>query len=238
MRHPNLENHTSHQFDVELSAVRNKVMNMGGLVEAMVQDGLEALLRMDSDIGERVKAADQRVNQLELEIDGDCMRILARRQPTAGDLRLVLAIIKAINDLERIGDEAEKLGRIAVKLSTAEISHHFYKDLRHLGEHVKVMLKEALDAFTRTDVEAAFSTAAKDEQIDTEYANIMRLMITHMMENPSQVGNALDVSWCARALERIADHACNICEHVIYMVEGTDVRHADLDEMRKKLMQK
>ena len=144
--------------------------------------------------------------------------------------------IKTITDLERIGDEAEKLGRIGVKLSGETNVPTYYKNLHHLGEHVKVMLRDALDAFTRMDVEAAFQTAAKDEAIDTEYSNFSRLMITHMMENPANVSHALDVSWCARSLERIADHACNICEYVIYLVEGRDIRHSNLDEMRKQLL--
>jgi len=148
---------------------------------------------------------------------------------------MVLSIIKTITDLERIGDEAEKLGRIGVKLSNEVNVPAYYKDLRHLGEHVQSMLRDALDSFARTDVESAFHTAARDEAIDIEYANFTRLLITHMMENPATVKHALDVSWCARSLERIADHACNICEAVIYLVEGQDVRHSNLDEMRKKL---
>ncbi len=236
MKQFNPEGHTTHQFDVELSAVKNKVMKMGGLVESMVHDGLDALLSMNTEIAERVIAADAEVNQLELNLDEECTRILARRQPAAGDLRLVLAIIKTISDLERVGDEAEKLGRIAVKLATADSIPQYYGDLGHLGEHVKAMLRDSLDAFTRMDVQAAFSTAAKDRAIDKEYANISRLLISHMMENPGQISTALNVSWCARSLERIADHACNICEYTIYLVEGRDIRHADLDEMRKQLL--
>lgn len=236
MKKFNHEGHTAHQFDIELNDVKHKVMNMGGLVESMVSEGLEALLTMDAELGTKVSEDDKRANQFELDIDEDCTRILARRQPAASDLRLVITIIKTITDLERIGDEAEKLGRISVKLSNESDIPHYYKDLRHLGEHVKSMLREALDAFTRMDVEAAFRTAAKDEAIDKEYSNISRLLITHMMENPQHVSHALDIGWCARALERIADHACNICEYVIYLVEGQDVRHANLDEMRKQLL--
>jgi len=209
---------------------------MGGLVESMVHNGLEALMTMDPELGRQVSEDDHRANQFELDIDEDCTRILARRQPAASDLRLVLTIIKTISDLERIGDEAEKLGRISVKLSGESDVPNYYKDLRHLGEHVKTMLREALDAFTRMDVEAAFRTAAKDEAIDQEYGNFSRLLISHMMENPRNVSHALDMSWCARSLERIADHACNICEYVVYLVEGKDIRHANLDEMRKKLL--
>ena len=236
MKKFNPEGHTAHQFDIELNDVKHKVMNMGGLVESMVHNGLEALMTMDPELGRQVSEDDHRANQFELDIDEDCTRILARRQPAASDLRLVLTIIKTISDLERIGDEAEKLGRISVKLSGESDVPNYYKDLRHLGEHVKTMLREALDAFTRMDVEAAFRTAAKDEAIDQEYGNFSRLLISHMMENPRNVSHALDMSWCARSLERIADHACNICEYVVYLVEGKDIRHANLDEMRKKLL--
>lgn len=236
MKKFNHEGHTAHQFDIELNDVKHKVMNMGGLVESMVHNGLEALLNLDAEMGNQVSEDDRRANQFELDIDEDCTRILARRQPAASDLRLVLTIIKTISDLERIGDEAEKLGRISVKMARESDVPSFHKDLRHLGEHVKTMLREALDAFTRMDVEAAFRTAAKDEAIDQEYGNFSRLMISHMMENPRYVSHALDMSWCARSLERIADHACNICEYVIYLVEGKDIRHANLDDMRKKLL--
>ena len=230
------EGHTAHQFDIELNEVKHKVMNMGGLVESMVHNGLEALMNMDAELGRKVSEDDRIANQFELDIDEDCTRILARRQPAASDLRLVLTIIKTISDLERIGDEAEKLGRISMKLANDVDIPHYYKDLRHLGDHVKIMLREALDAFTRMDVESAFRTAAKDEAIDQEYASFSRLLISHMMENPRQVSQALDMSWCARSLERIADHACNICEYVIYLVEGKDIRHSNLDDMRKKLL--
>ncbi len=236
MKRFNHEGHTAHQFDVELNDVKHKVMNMGGLVESMVHNGLEALMNMDAELGKQVSDDDRRANQFELDIDEDCTRILARRQPAASDLRLVLTIIKTISDLERIGDEAEKLGRISVKLANEADVPTYYKELRHLGDHVKTMLRESLDAFTRMDVEAAFSTAAKDEAIDQEYATFSRLLISHMMENPRHVSHALDMSWCARSLERIADHSCNICEYVIYLVEGKDIRHANLDDMRKKLL--
>lgn len=211
-------------------------MKMGGLVESMVSDGLEALLTMNAELGKKVCNDDKTVNKLELEIDEDCTLILARRQPAASDLRMVLAIIKTISDLERIGDEAEKLGRISMQMTGQNDMPHYYKDLGHLGDHVKIMLREALDSFARLDVEAAFKTAAKDEAIDREYHNLSRILLSHMMEHPSVISYALNTSWCGRSLERIADHACNICEYVIYLVEGRDIRHADLDEMRKQLL--
>ena len=236
MRKFSPEGHTAHAFDDELNDVKHKVMTMGGLVESMVHNGMEAVLTLNEGLGLQVMEDDHKANQLEIDIDEDCTRILARRQPAASDLRLVITIIKTITDLERIGDEAEKLGRIGVKLSGETNVPTYYKNLHHLGEHVKVTLRDALHAFTRMDVEAAFQTAAKDAAIDTEYSNFSRLMITHMMENPANVSHALDVSWCARSLERIAEHACNICEYVIYLVEGRDIRHSNLDEMRKQLL--
>ncbi len=228
-----LEQHTSQRYNLELENVLNKVMTMGGLVEKQVGDGVRALLEANSELGELVSTADYRVNLLEVEIDEECTQILARRQPAASDLRLVVTIIKTITDLERIGDEAEKIGRFAVSLATAKSLPVYYTDLRHLGDHVTSMLHDALDAFARMDVDAAIATAAKDLQIDKEFESLSRLLITHMMEDPRQVKNVIKVNWCARSLERIGDHAKNVCEYVIYMVKGKNVRHTSLDQMQK-----
>ena len=166
--------------------------------------------------------------ELEVTIDEECSRILATRAPAAGDLRLIVAIIKTITDLERVGDEAEKIGFLASKLAVMDRPSDSYRELRNLGNHVLQMLRDAMDAFARMDVKASYSVVAEDEQVDHEYEAIARQGITHMMEDAHNIKRVMNVTWTARALERIGDHAKNICEYVIYMVEGRDVRHTDI----------
>ena len=224
-----LDQHISQQFNLELEDIRNKVMKMGGLVEDQVSSGLAALLESDGDRGAEVAASDYRINSLEVEIDEECLHVLARRQPAASDLRLLVAVIKVITDLERIGDEAEKMGRFSVELANAADAPTYRKELRHLGELVKSLLRDALDAFARLDVQAALDTARRDSDINAEYDSLQRLLATHIMEDPRQVSNVFKINWCARALERIGDHSVNICEYVVYLVKGRDIRHTDVD---------
>jgi phosphate transport system protein len=226
----NLNEHTSQQFEHELDDIRNKVLTMGGMVEKQVNDGLKALIESDGVLGEKVATSDYKVNQLEVEIDEACTKIIALRQPTAGDLRTVITMIKTITDLERIGDEAEKLGRFAVDLAIVDHSDHNFTKLKHLGEQVRKTLRGSLDALARLDVNAAIRVAAEDQIVNTEFEALVRQLITFMMEDPRSIKRMLQIMWCARALERIGDHTKNVCEYVVFMVKGKDIRHTKLQD--------
>jgi len=231
-----LDQHISQQFNLELEDIRNKVLSMGGLVEQQVSKGLRALLEADIDLADEVAHADHEVNALEVEIDEECTQVLARRQPAASDLRLVVTVIKIITDLERIGDEAEKLGRFTQELTEKEKAPSYRKELRHLGELVNKMLRDALDAFARLDVDAAIEIASRDNEVNREYETLERLLSTHLVEDPRQVSRLFKITWCARALERIGDHSVNICEYVIYLVKGRDIRHTSFDQIKKEFL--
>ena len=230
-----LSQHISKRFNQELEEVRNQVLKMGGLVEQQVSDGLVALLDADMDLAQQVVDQDKLVNSMEIEIDEVCTEILARRQPAASDLRLMISIIKTITDLERIGDEAEKLGRNAIVLANSDGGSREYIELRHLGESVKEMLKRSLNAYARMDVEEAISVIQSDKNINQEYDDLSRLLVIKMMEDPRQIKSALRISWCARALERIGDHTKNLCEYIVYLVKGKDVRHINFDEIKQQI---
>jgi len=235
METSDLSHHILSRFNADLEGVRSGVLQMGGLVEQQLQNGVKALYEGDSRLGEEVGRLDHRVNSMEVAIDDDCSRILATRGPTASDLRLIVAVIKTITDLERIGDEAEKLGNIAARLASVERPADRYREIKHIGEQVADMVHGALDAFARLDTDAALEVARKDRVVDEEYDAIQRQCITFMMEDPRSIRRALDVLWVARALERIGDHAKNICEYVIYMVLGRDVRHVRIEDIEKQL---
>ncbi|MCF6193499.1 MAG: phosphate signaling complex protein PhoU [Kangiellaceae bacterium] len=230
-----LSQHISKRFNQELEQVRNQVLKMGGLVEQQVSDGLVSLLKVDKELGQKVVDNDTRVNAMEVNIDETCTEILARRQPAASDLRLVISIIKTITDLERIGDEAEKLGRYAVSLSNESANGHRFNELGHLGDRVKKMLNRSLNAYARMDVDEALSVIKSDKVIDKEYDDISRLLVLKMMEDPRDIKDLLKISWCARALERIGDHSKNICEYIVYLVKGKDVRHTSLDHIHQQI---
>ena len=230
-----LGHHISQQFNAELEDVRSKVLAMGGLVEQQIQDAINALVSADIEMAEGVVKNDVRINALEVNIDEECARILARRQPAASDLRLIVAVIKTITDLERIGDEAEKVARMAVELASLDRPRNQYHETQVLGERVQRMVHDALDAFARMDVEAALQVAQYDEEVDHEYEGILRQLITHMMEDPRSIKRVMDVIWSVRALERIGDHAKNICEYIIYFVKGKDVRHLGLEAIEKEI---
>jgi phosphate transport system protein len=208
---------------------------MGGLVEEQLQQAVRALVEADSNLGEQVARRDVEVNALEVSIDEDCSRILATRSPAASDLRLIVAIIKTITDLERIGDEAEKIGYIASRLATMERPTDRYREIKHMGRLVQDLVHGALDAFARADSDAAIKIARGDKVVDEEYEAIQRQCITFMMEDPRTIRRALDVLWVTRALERIGDHAKNICEYVVYMAHGKDIRHLSIDDVEREL---
>ena len=230
-----LSHHILSRFNADLEGVRSGVMQMGGLVEHQLQDGIKALYSGDGRLGEEVARLDHKVNAMEVAIDEDCSRILATRGPTASDLRLIVAIIKTITDLERIGDEAEKLGSIASRLATLDRPTDRYREIKHIGDLVADMVHAALDAFARMDPDAALAVARQDRMVDEEYEALQRQCITFMMEDPRAIRRALDILWVARALERIGDHAKNICEYVIYMVLGKDIRHLSIEDVEQQL---
>ena len=230
-----LDQHISQKFNDELEDIRSRALQMGGMVEKQVSGGLQALLEGNSELGNKIVKRDQEVNSLEVEIDEACTQILARRQPAASDLRLIVTVIKVITDLERIGDEAEKLGRFAVDLASSRELPAYRKELRHLGELVQTMLHESLDCFARMDYEGALKIAARDDDVNAEYETLSRLLFTHVMEDPRQVKNVFNITWCARALERIGDHSVNICEYVVFLVKGKDIRHTNLVDINQSL---
>jgi phosphate transport system protein len=235
---PNIHAHISRKYNAELEDIRTRVLQMGGLVEQQIADGITALVKGDAVLGQTVITNDYKVNKLDVTIDEECNQIIARRQPAASDLRLVMAVIKTITDLERIGDEAEKIARMGVRLAEAERPKDGYIEVQALGNHVRQMVHDALNAFARLDIEAALRVAREDRQVDKEYDGLMRQMITFMMEDPRTISRALDVIWTARALERIGDHARNICEYVIYLVKGKDVRHTSLEQIEMEILGK
>jgi len=231
-----IHTHISRQYNTELEEIRSRVLQMGGLVEQQIEQAMIALVKGDVSLGEAVIMDDTKVNKLEVTIDEECNQIIARRQPAASDLRLVVAVIKTITDLERIGDEAEKIARMAVRLAGEERPKNNYAEIQVLGQHVRQMVHDALDAFARVDVEAALRTAREDRKIDSKYEGAIRQLITFMMEDPRTISRVLDVIWAARALERIGDHARNICEYIIYFVKGRDVRHTSLEQIEKEIL--
>ncbi|HAW14178.1 MAG TPA: phosphate transport system regulatory protein PhoU [Cellvibrionales bacterium] len=230
--------HISQRYDDELAAVKSQLFEMGGIVEKQVTDAIKALLEVDSELAERVVLDDARINDMEVAVDEDCGLILARRQPAARDLRLVLTIIKTTTDLERIGDEARKMAKQAITLAEEGKAPRGYVEIRHIGEHVAKMLSQSLDCLARQDVELALKVAQEDKAVDLEYASAIREMMTYMMEDPRSISRVMSIMWSLRALERIGDHARNIAEHVIYLVKGDDVRHVGLKQMAKTVHDK
>lgn len=226
-----LGHHISRRFNEDLESVRSAVLKMGGLVETQFDAAIKALAEGDSELGLQVAQDDYKINQAEVNIDEQCSRILATRAPTASDLRLIIAVIKAITDLERIGDEAERIGVLASRLAGVERPSTNYRELRNLASHVKKMIQSTLDAFARLDAAEALRVVKADDIVDEEYESIYRQGLTFMMEDPRTISRVVDTTWAARSLERIGDHCKNICEYVMFMVYGKDIRHTTLESI-------
>lgn len=231
----NVAQHISRQFDNELEEIRADVLAMGGLAERQLDDALRALIEFNVPLAEQVLENEFKLNSREVSIDEECVTLLARRQPAAGDLRLIMAVIKTITDLERIGDEAQKIAKMALNLAEKSGPKSYYIGINAMGNFVKHMVHDALNAFARVDSQEALLTAGKEPKSDEQYSAILRQLVTYMMEDPRSITSVIDAIWVARALERIADHARNICEYVIYFVEGKDVRHISIEQMEEEV---
>jgi phosphate transport system protein len=222
------DKHLSSQFDAELSAISTRVLEMGGLVESQVGQAVYALTHLSHETAAQVLVAEERVNAMEVEIDNDLWTIIARRQPTARDLRLLVAISKAIANLERAGDEAARIARTVQRLINAGVSSRLRLPLADLGHESNLavaQLRKSLDAFARLDVERALEVLKSDDQIDQEFEGLIRKLVTYMIEDPRTISSSIDLVFVAKAIERVGDHAKNLSEAVIYVVKGTDVRH-------------
>jgi len=229
--------HTYKQYDAELEAVRAKVLEMGGLVEQQIVNALEALVSANPTLADTVIKNDHQVNALEVQVDEDCSHIIARRQPAAGDLRMIMMIVKTITDLERIGDEATKIARVAQKIYESDrMFTPRFAEIKAMVSLVREMLRTSLDAFARLDVSKTVEVARQDEQVDEQFRVAMRQLITFMLEDPRTISMSLEVLFVAKAIERIGDHSKNIAEYVVYMVKGKDVRHTTVEELERETL--
>ncbi len=230
--------HTFKQYDAELEAVRAKVMEMGGLVEQQIVNALESLVSSNLKLAQSVIENDHRVNDLEVQIDEDCSHIIVRRQPAAGDLRMVMMMVKTITDLERIGDEATKIARVTQKIHESDrMFTPRFAEIKTMVALVRDMLRTSLDAFARLDMSKTVEVALKDEEVDEQFRVAMRQLIIFMLEDPRTISMSLEVLFVAKAIERIGDHSKNIAEYVVYMVKGKDVRHTTVEEKERETLQ-
>lgn len=230
--------HISQQFNNELERLRQHFLTMGGVVETQVQDAVQSLLDSNGSLAEDVKDKEATVNQLDGLIDEECTRILAKRQPAATDLRMILSISKAVGELERIGDEAKKIANLTLNLIDEGESPRGYVEINRIGQMVSRMIHDTLDAYARLDIAAAVKVAKQDRAVGQEYNTAMRSLVTYMMEDPRSISRVINVIWVLRALERIGDHSRYICQHLIFMVKGVDVRHMHISELASELEEK
>ena len=230
-----LGEHISQKYNEELEAVRKQVLHMGGIVEEQMSRAVRSLVKGDAELAAEVIMNDYRVNSLEVEIDEECNRIVARRQPAASDLRLVMAVIKTITDLERIGDEAKRVSKMVKEELDGSLKEDIRNELEHMGELVMTMLRRVLDAFARTDVDQAMAVVQFDHKVDIKYVSITRQLMTHMAEDPSAIPKILNILWAARAMERMGDRCENIAEYIFYLVRGRDMRNTSSDDLDKEI---
>lgn len=235
MENNKLGHHISGQFNKELEDIRNKVLTMGGIIEQQIELAIQAFTTNDVELAELVIKQDNQVDAMEMDIDSECTQILALRQPTAFDLRLLLAVIKIINELEVVGDLAERIAKMAIQSSDIDGKNGTYYEIQHMADLVRDMLHSALDAFARLSIDNITAITRRDESVDREYSSIVRQLITHMMEDPRNITRMINVLWTVRAMERIGDHACYICEHLIFMIKGETVRHLTQTELEEKI---
>lgn len=238
MEKKHMTQHISHQFNDEIEDIRNKVLVMGGLVEQQTLDAVEAVAMGNIELAEDVVQNDKTVNALEAEIDESCLLIIAKRQPAAFDLRLLIGISKTITELERIGDQAARIAEMAFKLEDTNRDLSDYRELKHLSELVRNILHDSLDAFARLDIENSVEILTRDKEIDQEYVSVFRQLTLAMMEDSRNIKRALNIMGIIRSLERIGDHACNVCDYVIYAVKGEDVRHMEGDKIKQAVLGK
>ena len=227
------QRHISQMFNTEMRKLKDDLLRMGGMVEQQIGDAVTALVENDYALAERVRNKDKEIDQIERSIDEESIQLIAKRQPAAGDLRLVMSAVKMVKDIERIGDEAKKIAKFAMILSKEGDAPRGYVEVRHIGGHVQEMVRDALNAFARFDTKAALQVMKEDDLVDEEYGSATRALVTFMMEDPRSITRCLNVMWILRALERIGDHANNLAEQVIFMVEGKDVRHTPIEEAER-----
>lgn len=227
--------HISTQFDADLEEIRSLVMSMGGLVEQQFDSALRALLDNNVELGQAAASGDYQVNNHEVEIDQRVIDTIATRQPTANDLRFLFTTVKVVSDLERIGDKAEKIGRLALAIQPLMNGYSFASDIRSMSTMVQKMLHDALDAFARMDAEAAMTIKNTDKEVNATYRVVLADLMKHMSDNPNTLDLSMDILWCLRSIERVGDHVTNICEYVVFLVKGKDVRHTTRDDMMEDI---
>ena len=222
-----LDNHIYTPYQEELESARSKFIEMAGLVETQLVDSVKAIDKLDAELAETVLVNEVLIDKMEVELEQDCTQIIALRAPTAVDLRSVLGTIRCVGELERIGDEAKKIANMTLKLQD-ESEMKGYKEVRHLGKAVIKILREAIDSFARMDADSALKLVERDDDIDSDYGSAVRELITYMMEDPRNISRSINILWVLRSLERVGDHAKNICEAIVYIARGTDIRHGNI----------